>query len=364
MKIMKKVSLKQFEKVADDNGYEIYTPEEIASYYKDGIMKSRNSEFDEREKEVFTTDLIYLQKAVCSDEQGNDVIRYYRKKQVDWEQAEDGTIMKGFEGVYLDTAENRRLNRVGQAFVPSKDFLKSIDGEEGDLYKSIDSDILKAMRTGRYADTPENRRLHRVGQPYKTRAKKAGGEEEKSGKDDSESKQNNFSEKVLDKNFSVDQIDDLAEKYIMSDPLPKEARKKYNDLKALDVKGLSKDESKKRAIAMLNLGNYLGVKREELEMDTSSYKEEGKQSEGEKNVYKTGESYSQWTEGEGNDGKELAKKHNVELYKFSNGDVGLIGTKDNVKALLEDMDDEEVSDEDMEAMEYKDSNKLRNILGK
>lgn len=173
----KKVSLQLFEETARNNGYEVFTPDEVASYYKEGIMKSRANELTAEEKEAFVADVMYLQKAVCWDGE-KDVIRYFRKSQVAWEEAEDGTILKGFEGVYLDTPENRRLNRVGQAFSPTLDFLKSIDALEEDIMKSIDSNILKAVRTGRYANTPENRRLHRVGQPYKTRGKGDYGDKE------------------------------------------------------------------------------------------------------------------------------------------------------------------------------------------
>lgn len=170
---IKMPTLSQFEQVARDNGYEVFTPEEIASYVKEGIMKSRSNELSELEKENFVSDMMYLQKAVVSDN-GTPVTRYYRKEQVKWEVAEDGTILKGIEGVYLDTPENRRLNRVGQPFVPSAEILKAIISDD-------DDSIMKAMQTGRYADTPENRRLHRVGQPYKKREGKGGMAAEEGG---------------------------------------------------------------------------------------------------------------------------------------------------------------------------------------
>ena len=68
--------------------------------------------------------------------------------------------MKGLEGVYRDTPENRRLNRVGQAYSPTLEFLKSLNDE-------TEGDIMKSLGTGVYADTPDNQRLGRVGQPYK-----------------------------------------------------------------------------------------------------------------------------------------------------------------------------------------------------
>lgn len=156
----KKVSLAMFEETAANNGYEVFTSEEVSSYYKEGLMKSRSGELSDQEKEAFVADVMYLQKAVCSDEQNKDVLRYYRKKQVAWEQAADGTIMKGLEGVYLDTPENRRLNRVGQAYSPTADFLKSLTGDESK------DNIVKSLGSGVYADTPDNQRLGRVGKPY------------------------------------------------------------------------------------------------------------------------------------------------------------------------------------------------------
>ena len=157
----KKVSLQLFEETARNNGYEVFTPDEVASYYKEGIMKSRANELTAEEKEAFVADVMYLQKAVCADEEGKDVIRFYRPKQVEWETAADGgTVMKGLEGVYRDTPENRRLNRVGQAYSPTLEFLKSLNDE-------TEGDIMKSLGTGVYADTPDNQRLGRVGQPYK-----------------------------------------------------------------------------------------------------------------------------------------------------------------------------------------------------
>lgn len=155
-----KVSLAQFEETAVNNGYEIFTADEVAGYYKEGIMKSRSGELSDNERESFVADIMYLQKAICVDSDGKDAVRYFRKSQVAWEQAEDGTIMKGLEGVYLDTPENRRLKRVGQAYTPTIDFLKSLTGSESN------DDIMKSLGSGVYADTPDNQCLGRVGKPF------------------------------------------------------------------------------------------------------------------------------------------------------------------------------------------------------
>lgn len=168
----------KFEQVAAESGYEVFTPEQIASYYKEGIEKSMNDQMSEAEKKEFVADCMYLSKAVLVDKDGAESTVYFRKSQVDWEKAEDGTIMKGVAGVYADTPANRLLGRVGEAYIPDDDFMKSLDND------TEDNAIAKAARTGRYADTPENRRLHRVGQPYKKRASKSGqeGEEKPAGK--------------------------------------------------------------------------------------------------------------------------------------------------------------------------------------
>lgn len=172
----KKISLATFEEVAATNGYEVFTAEEVAAYYKDGLQKSMKNELTSDEKELFAADIAFLQKAVCVDENGKEVTRYFRPEQVNWEKTEDGVLLKGIAGVFADTPTNRKLNRVGEAFVPSPDFMKSLESEE------IDEDIIKAMRTGRYADTPENRRLHRVGQPYAKRESKGTEETDKEKK--------------------------------------------------------------------------------------------------------------------------------------------------------------------------------------
>lgn len=156
----KRVSLSQFEEVASKNGYEVFTKEEIADYAKENLLKSQSGRLSQEEKDSFTTDMMFLQKAIVIDDSGKEVTRYYRKEQVAWEKAENGVLMKGLEGVYLDTPENRRLKRVGEAYVPSSDFMKSL------FVNGADEELMKALQTGHYADTPENQKLGRVGEPF------------------------------------------------------------------------------------------------------------------------------------------------------------------------------------------------------
>lgn len=145
-----------FEETAQKNGFEVFTAEEMAEYYRNGLMKSRSGEMTDVERDEFVADTMYIQKAICMGEDGKEVTRYYRKEQVAWEVAADGTVLKGIEGTYKDTPENQRLGRVGQAYVASEEIVKSL--WEDDFYKSIEGGV--------YADTPENQALNRVGQPY------------------------------------------------------------------------------------------------------------------------------------------------------------------------------------------------------
>lgn len=134
MEKKKQILLADFEETALRNGYEVYTPEEVAAYAAEGLRKSIANELTPQEKEEYTTDIAYLAKAICVDADGKEVIRYYREAQIDFDYEVDGTIEK-------------------------------------------------AMRTGRYADTRENRRLARVGMPYKKKPKEEKPEEAKTHKD-------------------------------------------------------------------------------------------------------------------------------------------------------------------------------------
>lgn len=170
-KSMKIADLKTFEEVAQNNGYEVFTPNEIAEFSRVQMIKSVNGQMNDNEKLEFVLDMHSLQKAVVLNEKGEEEVRYYRKKQVDFQKSvEKDGIVKSLSGVYTDTPENRRLGRVGLAYEPSDD----------EVVKSL-VDIVKAQKTGYYVRNAENRRLHRVGMPYK---KKEGGNVGNGGGDD------------------------------------------------------------------------------------------------------------------------------------------------------------------------------------
>lgn len=159
---MNKFNKEKFESVVAEHDFEVFSPEEVASFYKEGVMKSAQNELTDDEKKEFVADCMSLSKAIVVDNDGKESLVYFRKSQVNWETSEDGVLMKGVAGVYADTPTNRLLGRVGEAYIPDDEFMKSLEND-------TENSIAKAARTGRYADTPENRRLHRVGQPYKKR---------------------------------------------------------------------------------------------------------------------------------------------------------------------------------------------------
>lgn len=142
----KKISLATFEQVAADNGYEVFTAEEVAAYYKDGLQKSMKNELTSDEKELFAADIAFLQKAICIDENGKEVTRYFRPEQVNWEKTEDGVLLKGIAGVFADTPTNRKLNRVGQPYAK----------REGKGTEETDKEKKRAKEMGKEATLPED----------------------------------------------------------------------------------------------------------------------------------------------------------------------------------------------------------------
>ena len=126
--MMKKklVPVEKFMEVALANGYEVFDEAQVASYAKDFMIKSQAGEVLQEDKDEFAVEMAGLQKAICVNEDGSQCTLYYRKPLVDWKVDGNGLVMKGIAGTYTDTPENRKLNRVGQAYVANPDVIKSI----------------------------------------------------------------------------------------------------------------------------------------------------------------------------------------------------------------------------------------------
>lgn len=125
----KLVPVEKFMEVALANGYEVFDEAQVAAYAKDFMTKSQAGEVLQEDKNEFAVEMAGLQKAICVNEDGSQCTLYYRKPLVDWKVDINGLVMKGIAGTYTDTPENRKLNRVGQAYVANADVIKAIYGD-------------------------------------------------------------------------------------------------------------------------------------------------------------------------------------------------------------------------------------------
>ena len=124
----KLVPVERFREVALNNGYEVFDEAQVADYAKDTMMKSQAGVLSKEDKDEFAVEMAGLMKAICANGDGSQCTLYYRKPLIDWKVDNNGIVMKGIAGTYTDTPENRKLNRVGQVYVPSPDVIKSIYG--------------------------------------------------------------------------------------------------------------------------------------------------------------------------------------------------------------------------------------------
>lgn len=124
----KLVPVEKFREVALNNGYEVFDEAQVADYAKDAMMKSWAGVLSQKDKDEFAVEMAGFMKAICMNEDGSQCTLYYRKPLVYWKIDSNGVVMKGIAGTYTDTPENRKLNRVGQAYVPSPDVIKFIYG--------------------------------------------------------------------------------------------------------------------------------------------------------------------------------------------------------------------------------------------
>lgn len=174
------VSLSKFTETAMENGYEILTPKEVSAFYKENISKSISNELSDEEKDEFVANVTYLQKAICIESDGTEVIRYYRKEPIALSMiVDDNDVIKSVSGLYLDTPENKRLNRVGEKFDLTESIFDQIEKSEA---------VSKPESVHKYKDNELNRRMHRVGLPYTE------SDEDGEGKDGKPKKGSKFSE--------------------------------------------------------------------------------------------------------------------------------------------------------------------------
>lgn len=106
----------EFDKLANKNNWEVYTQRQVYQFSQD-ILKS----IDPIEREHGAIDYISLNRVTVVNDDLTKSVVYWREQQVEWDKAEDGTLMKARSGVYKDTLANRKKGIVGQRYGGKKE---------------------------------------------------------------------------------------------------------------------------------------------------------------------------------------------------------------------------------------------------
>lgn len=105
----------EFEALAKQNNWEVYTQRQVYQFSQD-ILKS----MDETERLNGAIDYASLSRVEVINNDLTKSIMFYREQQVEWDRAEDGTLMKARSGIYKDTPANRKKGIVGQRYGETK----------------------------------------------------------------------------------------------------------------------------------------------------------------------------------------------------------------------------------------------------
>ena len=108
---MKQMTRREFELLAKQNDWEVYTQRQVYQFSQD-ILKSE----DPQEREWGAIDYVSLSRVEVTNEDLTKSILFYREQQVEWDKAEDGTSMKARSGIYKDTPANRKKGIVGMRY--------------------------------------------------------------------------------------------------------------------------------------------------------------------------------------------------------------------------------------------------------
>lgn len=106
----------EFDKLAKQNNWEVYTQRQVYQFSQD-ILKS----VDPIEREHGAIDYVSLNRVTVVNDDLTKSVVYWREQQVEWDEAEDGTLMKARSGVYKDTPANRKKGIVGQRYGGKKE---------------------------------------------------------------------------------------------------------------------------------------------------------------------------------------------------------------------------------------------------
>lgn len=105
----------EFEALAKQNNWEVYTQRQVYRFSQD-ILKS----VDETERLNGAIDYASLNRVEVINDDLTKSIMFYREQQVEWDQDENGVLMKARSGVYKDTPANRKKGIVGQRYGETK----------------------------------------------------------------------------------------------------------------------------------------------------------------------------------------------------------------------------------------------------
>src|SRR6056297_663870 len=151
------IARKDFDRICLLKGYETFTEKQItglSNHIKGIIEKSSREQLSPDEVQsihAYNEDLPELKKAlVLNDDMTREVV-YYRERQVIFddsiEKSEDGEIIKARSGVYANTAQNRKLGRVGQKYGGlKKEDIKEIKEKEAQSNSKMNQEKLETIK--------------------------------------------------------------------------------------------------------------------------------------------------------------------------------------------------------------------------
>lgn len=157
---MERMTRREFELLAKQNNWEVYTQRQVYQFSQD-ILKSE----DPQEREWGAIDYVSLSRVEVTNEDLTKSILFYREQQVEWDKAEDGTLMKARSGIYKDTPANRKKGIVGMRYGQAKKQEEPEKGKEVDEEVDVDGKHLRRARElGGYSKrgtTPENSKSYK-----------------------------------------------------------------------------------------------------------------------------------------------------------------------------------------------------------
>ena len=109
-----------FEDMLIKGDFEVFSKSQIDNYLNtigSILEKSETTDLEDSEKsqiEIAKSEVASFQKFSVVDDEFNKSLRFIRPRQIEWDTAPNGDILKGQSGTYKETRLNHSLNRVGE----------------------------------------------------------------------------------------------------------------------------------------------------------------------------------------------------------------------------------------------------------